>query len=82
MPGIEEQKRKAVGTTKFFFRVPSPRRTLTYLIASCFLAGIANRALYGSISVSGLLIFGGADGILLLGLPALFAALLAAGVTS
>jgi len=82
LPGIEDQKRKAVGTTKFFFRVPKPRKTLIYLFAWSFVAGVASRAVYGKISLGGLVVFGGADGILLLALPALFAALLAAGFAS
>ncbi|MFH0974095.1 MAG: DUF2070 family protein [Candidatus Micrarchaeota archaeon] len=82
MGGLEEQKRKAVGTTKFFFHVPKPRRTLVYLLAWSFVAGLVNRAIYGKISLGGLVVFGGADGVLLLALPALFAALLAAGFAS
>jgi len=80
---LEDQKKKAVDSgTKFFFHVPKPRRTLIYLIACSFIAGFASRALYGNISLGGLVVFGGADGILLLALPALFAALLAAGFAS
>ncbi len=76
---IEEQKRKAINGTKFFFHVPRPRKTLIYLLAWSFIAGVVSRAVYGKISLGGLIVFGGADGILLLALPALFAALLAVG---
>ncbi len=62
--------------------MPKSRRTLVYLLAWSFVAGLVNRAIYGKISLGGLVVFGGADGVLLLALPALFAALLAAGFAS
>ncbi len=80
MPSLND---RAVAVTKFFVDVPPARRVLALLLAFSFLAGFLSRlalqpaGLSADTLIGGALLFGGADGVLLLFLPALLGATLA-----
>lgn len=77
-----DQKQEALKLSKYFFSVPSYRHTLMYLLAWCFLAGFAIRLAYKPISFAAAFIYGGTEGILLLGFPAFLSAILATALLS
>ncbi|NYZ78298.1 DUF2070 family protein [Candidatus Micrarchaeota archaeon] len=56
------------------FSVPSPSVSVAYLFAISFAAGFLSRFFYAPGGLAGIFLYGGADGILLLAFPALFAA--------
>jgi len=69
---------KAVNLTYFFFKTPSYRRTTAWLLILSFLFGIIARLGQGKVeSIVETFLYGGTDGILVLALPALVAAMLA-----
>lgn len=71
-----DQRERAIGTSRFFIGIPSYRLTLALLLIVTLFAGIAFRV-YARNAWSSALVYGGAEGVLLLGLPALFAGTLA-----
>ncbi|HIH20534.1 TPA: DUF2070 family protein [Candidatus Micrarchaeota archaeon] len=71
-----DQREKAVSVSRMLKPIPRQRKTLINLILATFLAGFAYRLFAGK-SLGEALVFGGAEGVLLLGLPALLAASLA-----
>lgn len=76
---------KATSISKLSVSVPSYKKTFVYVFAWSFLAGFALRLLLSRqpLSPSALsdsLLFGGSEGLLFMGLPALLAAVLATGV--
>jgi len=79
---VDDQREQAVSLTRVMFRLPSYKRTLVYLFISCFAAGILMRLALNGVSLSGALVFGGAEGVLLLAFPAVTAAVLATGAAS
>ncbi len=69
---------KAVNLTYFFFKTPSYRRTTAWLLVTSFIFGLIARLNSGKIeSITETFLYGGADGILILALPAIVSALLA-----
>ncbi|MEM4255254.1 MAG: DUF2070 family protein [Candidatus Norongarragalinales archaeon] len=70
-----DQREKALSASKLFFRVPPSKRTLVALLLATSLLGFAFR-IYAGNGVSNALVYGVAEGVLLLGLPALLAAAL------
>ncbi|MFA6048969.1 MAG: DUF2070 family protein [Candidatus Micrarchaeia archaeon] len=82
---MDDLDAKAVSLTTFIFKVPTYKRLLLYLIVWSFFAGIAKHAiegLGGAVSLSDAFFFGGSNGVIFFGLPALVAALLAASILS
>lgn len=73
---VVDQREKALSASKLFFRVPPSRRTLLFLLLSTFVLGFLFR-LYATGGIANALVYGGAEGVLLLGLPALLAGTLA-----
>ncbi|MCX6768046.1 MAG: DUF2070 family protein [Candidatus Micrarchaeota archaeon] len=78
-------EQKAVSVTGLIFTLPSYRKTTAYLLAVSFAAGFLLTALLsinGSFSLTDALVYGGAEGVLVLALPALVAAALATTMAS
>ncbi len=78
-------EQKAVSVTGLIFSVPSYRRTTVYLLAFSFAAGFVLSALLSinaEFSLADALVYGGTEGVLVLGLPALIAAALATTMVS
>ncbi len=71
-----DQREKALSASKLFFRVPTSMRTLIALLLATFFLGFIFR-LYAGNAIANALVYGGAEGVLLLGLPALLAGALA-----
>ncbi|MBU1196995.1 DUF2070 family protein [Candidatus Micrarchaeota archaeon] len=83
---MDEIDDKAVSISRLAIRLPTYKRTFVYLFAVSFLAGFLLRLLIFPearvlSSLSNSLLFGGAEGLLFIGLPALFASVLAASFT-
>ncbi|HEV8290099.1 MAG TPA: DUF2070 family protein [Candidatus Norongarragalinales archaeon] len=71
-------RESTTGLTRFIFKLPSANRTIVYLAVFGFLAGIALSFLFDPRqSLIDILLFGGIQGVLVLSLPAMCAALLA-----
>ncbi len=68
------KKLQASSLARIFFSVPSPRLSVAYLLVVSFAAGFLSRFLYAPGGLASVFLYGGADGILLLAFPALFAA--------
>ncbi len=82
---MDDLDAKAVSLTTFIFKVPSYKRLLLYLIVWSFFAGIAKHVLENLgrwFSLSDAFFFGGSNGVIFFGLPALVAALLATSLLS
>jgi len=76
---------KALDLTRFFFKVPEHRTTLAYLGLVSFIFGIIARLLSTRIASETLVetvLYGGADGVLLVAAPALLGALVATFLVS
>ncbi len=76
---------KALDLTRFFFKVPEHRTTLAYLGLVSFIFGIIARLLSTRIASETLvetMLYGGADGVLLVAAPALLGALVATFLVS
>lgn len=72
---------RAMGVTRYLFSLPNSRRTIVYLFAVSFLAGIGVSALYNPhSSLAESFVYGGPEGVLLIGVPALLSAVLASSV--
>lgn len=75
---IEE---RALGMTRYMISLPGAKRTLAYLLSATMFAGICLRMLYTpGASLADALVYGGSEGVLLIGMPALLAAALATSV--
>ena len=73
-----DQKETAVNITHFFFKTPSYRKTIAYLLLLSFVLGIVFRFLSKpDKSIVELLVFGGGDGFFLVALPAIVSSLIA-----
>ncbi|MFH1056735.1 MAG: DUF2070 family protein [Candidatus Micrarchaeota archaeon] len=72
-----DQREKAISASRVLFKIPPYRKVLLYLIAFTFFAGFLIK-LYAGNSPAASLVYGGAEGFLLLALPAL----LAGGISS
>ncbi|MFH1107149.1 MAG: DUF2070 family protein [Candidatus Micrarchaeota archaeon] len=82
MGGIDD---KATSISKLAIALPSYKKTFVYLFAASFLAGFAIRLLifrepFTLSTLSESLLFGGSEGLLFLGAPALLAGVLATSV--
>jgi putative membrane protein len=76
-----EIEERAIGITRYLFTLPGARRTFVYLLAVSFLAGLALRLLYApGTAPADALLYGGAEGVLLIGGPAFLTAVLAASM--
>jgi putative membrane protein len=76
-----DRRAEAINASKALFALPSNKRLLAYLFYSCFFAGLVVRLAYGTEPVQSFF-YGGAEGALLLALPAFFSAVLAASFLS
>lgn len=88
----EEIEERTVGITRYYFAIPSWRRTAVYLVIFSFIAGLALHVAISlanarlgipgvapQVSWSDALLFGGTGGIILFAFPAMISAVLAAG---
>ncbi|PJD01308.1 hypothetical protein COU38_01695 [Candidatus Micrarchaeota archaeon CG10_big_fil_rev_8_21_14_0_10_54_18] len=74
-----DRRAETINASKVLFSLPSNKRLLAYLFYSCFFAGVVLRLAYGTEPFESF-VFGGSEGVLLLGLPAFFSAVFAASL--
>ncbi|MGB9577043.1 MAG: DUF2070 family protein, partial [Candidatus Norongarragalinales archaeon] len=80
---MSQLKKKAVKVTEFAFSLPSYRLTIVYLLAYSFLAGVIGFVCSnGWDKPADAFFLGGAEGIILVALPAVASAALAASIVS
>ncbi len=76
---------KAVSLTKFFAPVPSYKKSVLFTVVLSFLAGVGMSMLYfKGLTMEALgsyFLFGGAEGVLIIGVPAIISAAFAATIT-
>lgn len=78
---VVDQREKALEVTKLFFAIPNHKRILAYILALSFIAGfIMHWAYLPKQGITNAFLYGGAEGILLLTLPALFSAVLGVSI--
>ncbi|MFH0972255.1 MAG: DUF2070 family protein [Candidatus Micrarchaeota archaeon] len=83
-PDESQRDLKAVAITKLIAPLPSAKRSILFIVVISFIAGVALNILFFrrlSMAEMGDLLFGGAEGVLLLGLPAILSAAFAASIT-
>src|SRR3989344_753041 len=71
-----DQRERAVSVSRVLKPVPSHRKTLVGLLLLTFFFGFVYR-IWTNSSLANALVYGGSEGVLLLGLPALLASALA-----
>ncbi|NUN11926.1 DUF2070 family protein [Candidatus Micrarchaeota archaeon] len=75
-----DQREKAVEVTNYFFKIPPYKTSISILIILSFAYGLLTRLLIKANNAGDALLYGGAEGFVLIGLPAIFSATLAASL--